>query len=106
MSDAIDDRDKVQLADAIAALRAEIEKARRASEEASLRFRIGPVQLEFELTLEKETGADAGIRFWVVSIGAKGSLASARTHRVKLTLTPEMDDGEPPYVSHKGPKID
>ena len=98
-----DDR-RVEQADAIRALRAELVRAQQEGEDESLRFRLGEVALEFEFAVEREAGADAGIRFWVISLGAKGGVSTARTHRVKLSLTPETDSGAPPYVAGTGGK--
>jgi hypothetical protein len=77
----------IGLSDAIAALRSELVTAMSARDEV-LRFELGPVELEFTLDVRKEGGADAGIRWGVVSFGASGSLASSTGHRVKLVLTP------------------
>jgi hypothetical protein len=95
------DNGRVELADAIRALRAELVRARLESEDEPLRFRADKVELEFDFTIGKEASADAGIRFWVISLGATGAVTSAQTHRVKLTLTPETRAGTAPYVHGK-----
>jgi hypothetical protein len=79
----------IGLSDAIAALRAELVTAMEAGQTEKLHFELGPVELEFTLDVKKEGGADAGIRWGVVSFGAKGSLASSTGHRVKLILQPK-----------------
>jgi hypothetical protein len=79
----------IGLSDAIAALRAELGVAMAAGQGEELHFELGPVELEFTLDVRKEGGADAGIRWGVVSFGAKGSVGSSSGHRVKLVLLPK-----------------
>ena len=85
--------DWVGLADAIAALRRELTAAMAAGKDSALRFGLGPVEMEFLLDITREGGGEAGVRFWVVTVGAKGSIASASTHRVKLSLQPQDRHG-------------
>jgi Trypsin-co-occurring domain 2 len=79
----------VGLSDAIAALRAELVTAMVAGHGEELHFELGPVELEFTLDVRREGGADAGIRWGVISFGATGSLGSSSGHRVKLVLQPK-----------------
>jgi hypothetical protein len=78
------------LASAIRALRAELVEAVRAGEGEEIRFALGPVDLELEVEPTAEGGVNGGIKFWLVSIAGKGSRSSSATHRVKLTLTPQL----------------
>ena len=89
----------VGLADAIAALRRELTAAMTTGKDSALRFGLGPVEMEFMLEVKREGGGEAGIRFGVVTIGAKGSIASASTHRVKLTLQPQDRQGRPTDIA-------
>jgi hypothetical protein len=41
----------------------------------------------------KEGDGDAGIRLWVVSLGAKGSYQKVQTQHLTLTLTPHDLEG-------------
>jgi hypothetical protein len=79
----------VGLSDAIAALRAELVTAIAAGQSEALHFELGPVELEFTVDVRKDGGADAGIRWGVVSFGVNGSAGSAAGHRVKLVLQPK-----------------
>jgi hypothetical protein len=67
-----------------------------------LRFRVGPIELEFLVEVGRELSTEAGIKFWVVSIGAKGGATSATTHRIRLTLEPKTTRGEDVEVSDTG----
>jgi NTP-dependent ternary system trypsin peptidase co-occuring protein len=93
-------RDEVQipLASAIGALRTEIVKAMHAAGAEDIRFALGPVELELQVEAAQEAGGEAGIKFWLVSIGGKGSRSSGTTHTVKLTLTPVRAAGGEPDV--------
>ena len=87
----------VGLADAIKALRGELSAAMVEGKQEELRFRLGPVEMEFTVEVAKEGGGEAGVKFWVVSLGGKGSVGSGATHRVKLELQP-LGSGDKEYV--------
>jgi hypothetical protein len=87
--------DWVGLADAIAALRQELTTAMSAGKDSDLRFGLGPVEMEFLLEIKRDGAGEAGVRFGVVTVGAKGGLARASTHRVKLSLQPQDRHGRP-----------
>ncbi|MFF0301721.1 trypco2 family protein [Streptomyces sp. NPDC004562] len=85
----------IELATLLASLRSEINRARLDSAGQEVRFRINSIDLELQVAVEKSAEANAGVRFWVVSLGGKGGSKSAETHVVKLSLTAETDTGEP-----------
>jgi Trypsin-co-occurring domain 2 len=91
--------DWVGLADAIRALRRELTAAMTAGQGEPIRFELGPVEMEFLLEVGKEGGGEAGVRFWVVSLGGKGSATSGSTHRVTLSLVPKGPAGRPPEIA-------
>jgi Trypsin-co-occurring domain 2 len=76
------------LAQAIGALRRELAQAQSTDAGEDLRFRLGPVEMEFLVEVTREGTGEAGVKFWVVNVGAKGSLARGTTHRLTLTLHP------------------
>jgi hypothetical protein len=78
----------VGLADAIRELRRELTQAMAEGHGQQVRFELGPVEMEFLLEISKAAEGDVGVRFWVVSLGGKGSVSSGSTHRVKLSLSP------------------
>lgn len=86
------------LADAVRALRSEVTTAMREGRDEALRFQLGPVEMEFLLEVQREAGAEAGVKFWVVNLGGKGSVTRGSTHRVKLTLTPLDAKGRSPKM--------
>ena len=82
------DGGRVPLADAISSLRAELLEAMRESRDEELRFALGPVELEFQLTATTEAGGGGGVRFWLVNAEASASRQTGSTHTLKVTLTP------------------
>lgn len=77
------------LADAVRALRSELATAMQEGRDEALRFELGPVEMEFLLEVQRETGGEAGVKFWVVNLGGKSSVTRGSTHRVTLTLAPK-----------------
>lgn len=95
----------VGLADAVRGVRAELQAAMAEGQDEGLRFEVGPVELEFAVDVRKEGGVDASVKVYVVSFGAKGSMAATSTHRMKLTLHPKDQQGNPPQVNTTVPAI-
>jgi Trypsin-co-occurring domain 2 len=80
----------VPLASAIEALRRELVSALEKGKDQEVRFAVGPVELEFQVQIEREAEGEAGVKFWVVTLGGKGSQSSAATHTVRVNLTPVL----------------
>ncbi len=78
----------IGLREAISTLRSELAAAIQEGEGKQLRFTAGPIEMEFLVQVGREKSGQAGIQFWVVSIGGDASATTSETHRVKLTLTP------------------
>lgn len=87
------------LADAVRALRSELTTVMREGRDEALRFELGPVEMEFLLEVQREAGGEAGVKFWVVNLGGKGSVTRGSTHRVTLSLTPRDAVGRSPRIS-------
>jgi len=85
---------EIPLADLIQALRRELRTAVEEGEGGDLVFALGPIDLELRLEVGREAGGEAGIRFWVVSIGGKGSRSDSSAHTVRLSLTPVSRSGD------------
>ncbi len=78
----------VALSSAVRVLRAEVERAMETGVGEELQFRLGPIELEFHVGVTNEGGGEAGIRFWVLTLGGEASHSREQTQTVKLTLTP------------------
>lgn len=79
----------VGLAEAIRELRAELLTAQAESAGEGVLFELGPVEMEFAVTLSRGGDANAGVRIGVVTLGASGKLSKDSVHRVKFVLTPK-----------------
>jgi hypothetical protein len=86
--DAAARNDPIELAQAISAIRRELEEARRISENHRVQFAVGSVDLEFTVVASRELGGEAKVRFWVVDASAGGKLNSSSTQVVKIHLEP------------------
>ena len=92
----------VRLSAAIGELRRELATAIEEGSDSEIAFRAGPIELEFEVAFSNTVGADAGVRVWVVSVGAKGEVQRAATNRLKVTLTPVDRQGQDRLIGSTG----
>jgi hypothetical protein len=92
----------VRLSDAIGQVRSELERATEGGKDSAIAFRAGPVELEFQVAFEATAAADAGVRVWVISAGAKGEVSRSASHRLKVTLTPVDRQGEDAVIASVG----
>lgn len=84
----------IELATLLSSLRSEIDRARLDSAGKEVRFRVDSIDLELQVAVEKTAEVDAGVRFWVVSMGGKGSAKSTEHHLIKMTLGAVTSTGE------------
>jgi hypothetical protein len=95
-------RGPVELADAIGEIRRQLTQAITTGKDSPLAFRAGPVELEFEVAFTATGGGEAGVKVWVVSLGAKGERARGTTHRLKVTFTPVDRAGKDALIGSVG----
>lgn len=94
---------RIGLADFIAELRAELDKARqRAAATETWKLVLKEAELEVAFTTSKEAGAKGGVRFWVYEAGVEGKVASEHVQKVTLRLVPS--EGASFEVSRPGVK--
>jgi Trypsin-co-occurring domain 2 len=88
----------IPLRDTIQALRAEIMQAAEAASTQSVRFELGPIEMEFQVVVKKEGGGEAKLGFHILAadatLGGSGKLASEGTQKVKFVLNPVLVDME------------
>jgi hypothetical protein len=77
---------EIGLAAAIEELRQELYAAQDEGVGQQFAFEIEEAQLELLLELRHQGQGDGKLKFGVASIGAGGSIASARTHKLVLKL--------------------
>src|SRR5437763_1420295 len=61
--------DDIPLAAAIKRLRDELITAAQEGVGKDVRFRLGPIQLDLEVAATNTGGGEAGIQFWMITIG-------------------------------------
>jgi len=84
------------LADAVKALRAELNEAMAAAQGEQLRFEVGNVTMEFAVQVTTDATATAGERFWMVELGGSGSASRIASHAVTREMTPRTSSGSTP----------
>jgi hypothetical protein len=89
------------LAQAIAQLRREIAASVLAARGDPLQFTLGPIEVELQLQLARAMGGKAELKWVVISVGADANTHATHTHKIKFTLTPELDGG-PVRVNRRG----
>ena len=94
-----DGKPTIPLAQAIADLRKELLVALEEGRGKALQFKLQPVELELKLAITGSADAKAGVKFWVMELGAGGKYENATTHTLKLTLEPVGVDGGPVLIS-------
>jgi hypothetical protein len=84
---------EIELAQAVEALRDELLEAAVTGADSQIAFAVGPIELEFTVELKADAKAKAGFKAWVVTGDAEAGVSRARTHKVKITLTPKDRGG-------------
>ena len=79
------------MVETIDALRSELAVAVKKAQGQEIQFPIGSVQLEFQIGVTWDAEAKAGIKFWVLELGASGSYANESVQKVTLNLEAPMD---------------
>ena len=83
---------QVELAEMIRSLRSELQTARDEGVDEGLRFKVDEVELEVQVEVHKEDGAEGGVKFYVFNAKAGGKDAERQVQRIRLKLTP-LGDG-------------
>lgn len=99
------DDHRIELADAIEAIRAQLVAAAERGAGSELAFEVGDIQLEFGVQLTNDRTVKGGVKAWVLTAGYESAQAVARTQRVSVTLSPKQrGDGRRVEVGHSGPE--
>lgn len=77
---------RIELADAVQAVRDELITAASRSTGQDLTFEVGDIELEFGVELRKEAKGGVKVKAWVVEGGVDGGGGTTRAHRVTVTL--------------------
>jgi hypothetical protein len=91
------------LADAIGAVRGELQRAAEDGRREGLKFRTGPVELEFSVDVRLDAEARARVRVLPFSAEAKAGGARGSVSRVKVILQPvDEETGEDLQITDEG----
>jgi hypothetical protein len=82
---------KIGLVETIDALRSELAVAMGKAQGQEIQFPVGSIQLEFQVGVTWDTGVNAGVKFWVLELGASGSYANESVQKVTLNLAAPVD---------------
>jgi hypothetical protein len=92
----------IGLLETIEALRAELSAARVSGKNQDIHFPVGSVQLEFHVGVTKDIDAKAGVKFWVIELGAEGKYSHESIQKVVITLGPPVNNqGRPVQVGRE-----
>lgn len=83
----------IELAEAIAHLRAQLQAAIKEGEGQELRFKIQEIDVELKCTVMRQAEAGAGVKFMVVNAKAGGKMSSEAVQTIKLRLTAASKGG-------------
>ncbi len=68
------------------------------AEGSDLKFKLGEVTIELEISVERSTSGSGGLKFWVLNAGGEYTRTRENTHRITVPLTPLMANGAPVYT--------
>ncbi|WP_037602206.1 trypco2 family protein [Streptacidiphilus rugosus] len=86
----MDDHDhRIELADAIEAIRTQLVDAAARGTNSDLAFEVGDIHLEFEVQLNHDRTVKGGVKAWVLAAGYEAARGRTETQRVSVTLSPK-----------------
>ncbi|MEV6012986.1 trypco2 family protein [Streptomyces sp. NPDC051976] len=91
--------DWAELGDTVSAVREQLQRAMDEGQGKTLKFRTGPVEMEFAVEVKKEAGVKARVLVLPWSFGAEGAVGATSTHRIKITLQPVDDQGNDAQIN-------
>ncbi|WP_344626593.1 trypco2 family protein [Kitasatospora arboriphila] len=88
-----------ELGETVSAIRSQLQQAMDESVGESLRFRAGPVELEFTVEVRKEGEAKAKVFVLPWSAEARAAVSADAIHRIKFTMQPVDGAGADALIS-------
>ncbi|MCX5533482.1 hypothetical protein OG785_23370 [Streptomyces sp. NBC_00006] len=80
---------RIDLAEAIGAIRDDILVATNRNAGSSLRFELGEIHMEFSVEIRRDQRAKGGVKAWVVDTSVEGGSAATSVQRVSFNLKPK-----------------
>ena len=91
----------IELAEAVTALREQLQQTMDRGKDEDLRFELENITLEMSFTAGRKATAKGGVKFWVYNAEAGGELADQRVHKLTLEMKPVHRDGGDNLLSGK-----
>lgn len=95
---------KIELADVLLGLRKELQDAQARGAEEALKFRVDAIDVEIKVGVTKKGRGKAGVKFWVLDLGAEASASVETVQTLRLKLSPLDGDGGETLVSDRDTK--
>ena len=86
---------KLELAQMIEGLRAELATAQYEGEGEAIRFVVEDVEMELEISAEEQAEGSIAAKFYVITSQFKANKKDAVTQKIKLKLKPEEEVADP-----------
>jgi hypothetical protein len=86
-----DHKNGIPLVETIEALRAQLSEAVAAGSGQEIQFPVDGIDLEFQVGVTWAAEGNAGVRFWVVELGANASYNHESIHKVTVSLGAPVD---------------
>lgn len=83
---------ELRLADAVQTLRDELNQAAAQASDQGLTFKVGPIQMEFEVQFRADAKAKGGFSAWIATGEVEAGAGHTSTNKVTFTLTPHNAD--------------
>jgi len=90
---------EIDLADAVQALRGEVERAVAAGHDQQVKFEAIDIKMEFQVGITRSAEAKGGVKFWVLDLSGTGKYAREAIQRVSVTLRPTLADGTTVHIA-------
>ncbi|WP_339136581.1 MAG: trypco2 family protein [Candidatus Electrothrix sp. GW3-4] len=101
-----EEQGRLELAEMIKGLRAQLAEAQREGEDKDIRFTVEDVELELQITTEGQAKGGVAAKFYVLTSKVDVSKKDTVTQKLKLKLKAEKADGGSVQVSDHGQRPD
>ena len=92
-------KSKLELAEMIKQLRAELTTAAEEGQDKDVRFTVEDIELELDITVEQQAKANVAAKFYVLTSKVEASKTGKATQKLKIKLKPTTGNGKPLQVS-------
>jgi hypothetical protein len=82
---------EIPLVETIESLRTQLSEAVAVGSDQEIQFPVDGVDLEFHVGVTRSVSGTAGVRFWVVELGANAAYEAESIHKVKVSLGAPLD---------------